>query len=104
MRIKAGFKLWFEVDGKPVMGDGRASLLKEIDECGSLSQAARNLEISYRHAHKLIQDLNKRCGNDILESSIGGRKGGGTKLTPHGKKIVEDFCEMREAIENITGR
>ncbi|MEE9116124.1 MAG: hypothetical protein V3U09_04425 [Thermoplasmata archaeon] len=101
---EADFKLWFEVDGKPVIGDGTASLLPEIDDYGSLSQAAMNLEISYRQAYKQIQNLNKRCGKDVLESSIGGKKGGGTKVTQYGKKMIEDSFALREAIEHMTRR
>ena len=54
------FKLWFEVEGKPVIGEGRADLLLEIYECGSLSKAAKKLNISYRRAHDLVNSINER--------------------------------------------
>lgn len=104
MEITPNFKLWMEIGGKPILGEGRADLLKEIDKCGSLSQAARNLEISYRHAHNLIGNLNKRCGFKVIESSIGGSKGGGMKLTKIGKQLLEDYLLLKENIYDILNK
>jgi molybdate transport system regulatory protein len=98
MNIKPGFKLWLEVDGKPILGDGRAELLSEIDKCGSLSKAARNLDISYRHAHSLVENLNERCGRTILESSIGGSDGGGMRITDFGMELVNEFANIKKEI------
>ena len=100
MTIKVGYKLWFEVDKKPIMGPGRASLLKYINEYGSLSAAARHLNISYRHAYMLIKDLNRRCGEPIIETTIGGKDGGGMKLTSFGKKLLLKFGQVEERIRS----
>ncbi len=91
MGMKLGYKLWFEVEGKMVMGPGRAELLQAIDELGSLSAAARKMDLSYRHAYQLVQDLNDRCGEQVLVSSIGGKTGGGMSLTPFGRELLEKF-------------
>lgn len=98
MKIEPKFKLWFEVDGKPVIGEGRADLLLEIYECGSLSKAAENLGISYRQAHNLIGNLNERYGEKIIETAIGGVRGGGTQLTDAGKRLVENYLLLKEKI------
>jgi molybdate transport system regulatory protein len=91
MDMKLGYKLWFEVEGKMVMGPGRAELLHAIDEVGSLSGAARKMDLSYRHAYQLVQDLNERCGEKVLISSIGGKTGGGMSLTPYGRELLAEF-------------
>ena len=91
MGMKLGYKLWFEVEGKMVMGPGRAELLHAIDELGSLSAAARKMDLSYRHAYQLVQDLNERCGEQVLISSIGGKMGGGMSLTPYGRELLVEF-------------
>jgi molybdate transport system regulatory protein len=91
MGMKVGYKLWFEVEGKMVMGPGRAELLHAIDELGSLSAAARKMDLSYRHAYQLVQDLNDRCGECVLISSIGGKTGGGMSLTPYGRELLAEF-------------
>ncbi|WP_333653157.1 winged helix-turn-helix domain-containing protein [Dissulfurispira sp.] len=48
MEIKS--KLWIEVDGEPVFGRGRRFLLQAIDKYGSINQAAKEINISYRRA------------------------------------------------------
>ncbi len=101
MELNPNFKLWLEVEGKTVIGEGRARLLQEIDNCGSLSKAAKNLEISYRHAHDLIGNLNERCGQNILETTIGGEKGGGTRLTVTGKQLLKDFFQLKKKIVKL---
>jgi molybdate transport system regulatory protein len=100
MTMKLGYKLWFEVDGKHVMGPGRAELLMAIDECGSLSAAARKLDVSYRHAYLLVQNLNDRCGRCVIESSIGGKTGGGMTLTDFGKELLVKFEVANEKIRS----
>ena len=99
MNPQARFKLWFEVDGKPVIGDGRVELLASIDECGSLSEAARRGGISYRQAYNLISILNRRCGVRIVETSIGGKSGGGTRLTGEGQKLVREYVSLKRDLE-----
>lgn len=101
MKMTTNFKIWMEIDGKPVIGEGKANLLREIDRCGSLSKAASNLGISYRHAYNLIHSLNERCSQKIIETSVGGAKGGGTRLTKAGRQLVEDFTIMEMKLKEF---
>lgn len=101
MQFKPKFKLWLEANNKSVLGEGRAKLLKEIDKTGSLMKSAKNLKISYRHAFKLIEGLNKRVGEKVIETKIGGEKGGGMKLTELGKKMLREYYLARERIEEF---
>ncbi len=104
MKIVPNFKLWLEADGKSVIGDGRAELLREIDQCGSLSQAARNLGISYRHAYKLIENLNERCGQTIIETSIGGSDGGGMRITEFARELIKEFAILKNEMTKYINR
>jgi len=88
------------MDGKPIIGEGKADLLMEIYETGSLSAAARNLNISYRHAHEMVSELNERCGMEIIATEVGGASGGGTRLTKKGRKLVESYLAMKDGLEN----
>lgn len=66
-------------------------LLKAIDETGSLSKAAKTLKISYKKAWSLIDSVNKSAKKPITITSIGGKGGGGAKLTSYGKSLIIAF-------------
>ena len=67
------------------------NVLKAIDKTGSLSKAAKTLNMSYKKAWSLIDAVNKRAKKPVTESSIGGKDGGGAKLTKYGKNLIEVY-------------
>ena len=69
-------KVWLEDDGETVMSEGRAALLAEIDLVGSLSTAAKNLHMSYKHARNLIDSLQGRGNEPIVIATRGGHSRG----------------------------
>lgn len=84
-------RIWIEADGNTLLGEGRVTLLKAIDETGSLSKAAKSLNMSYKKAWSLIDAVNKRAKKPVTESNIGGKDGGGAKLTKYGKQLIQVF-------------
>lgn len=96
MNYKIKSRIWIEADGDILLGEGRVSLLKAIDETGSLSKAAKSLGMSYKKAWSLIDTVNKRAEKPITTSSIGGKGGGGAQLTDYGKSLVETFETINE--------
>ncbi|MEW6357529.1 MAG: LysR family transcriptional regulator [Planctomycetota bacterium] len=97
-RIKPRSKIWIELDGRYLMGDGRAALLQAIDRCGSIIGAARELCISYRHAWGYIQKVESRLGMKIVETRRGGAQGGRTSLTKRGKDFLQKYLDFRAGI------
>lgn len=82
------------------IGPGKIALLEHIDSSGSLSQAARELGMSYRRAWLLLDDLNHTFAGPVATTSAGGAGGGGAVLTPFGKKLIATFRDIeREASE-----
>jgi molybdate transport system regulatory protein len=71
-------------------------LLELIAETGSISEAARQMEMSYRRAWLLIDEVNGIFGKPVVETATGGAGGGGAKITPLGEAVVAAF----RAIEN----
>ncbi|MBT8253045.1 MAG: LysR family transcriptional regulator [Bacteroidia bacterium] len=84
-------RIWIEVDGAILLGEGRVSLLRAIAETGSISSAAKSLNMSYKKAWSLINAVNDRAKHPVISSSIGGKGGGGAKLTDYGRKLVKTF-------------
>ena len=89
MKIKS--KIWIETEEGILIGEGRVQLLKMIDNTGSLSKAAKALDMSYQKAWRLMDSSNKHTKQALIITSIGGKKGGGTTLTTYGKQLVNTF-------------
>ncbi len=96
MKYKIKSRIWIEADGNILLGEGRVSLLKAIDETGSLSKAAKSLGMSYKKAWSLIDAVNSRAEKPVITTSIGGKSGGGTELTSYGKSLVIAFETINE--------
>jgi len=99
MEIKS--KLWIEVDGEPVFGRGRRFLLQAIDKYGSINQAAKEINISYRKAWSYIKAMEERLGIKLVERHAGGKNGGGAKLTDEARGFLKKYEMMEEGIREI---
>lgn len=94
MEVKS--KVWLENGGKLAFGIGKCRILKEIARTGSINKAAKNLDMSYRHAWSYISSSEKRLGKPILVKAKGGERGGGTILTEYAKDLLEKFEKLEE--------
>lgn len=95
MKIKS--KIWIETDEGIIISEGRIQLLKLIDATGSLNKAAKEMNISYQKAWKLVDASNKASKLPLVETQVGGNKGGGTVITPYGKSLIESFEKINKA-------
>jgi len=86
MEIKA--KFWIENKGEVVLGGGKTALLLAVDRFGSIQRAADEFGMSYRHAWGAIRRIENRAGFKIVNTKLGGKEGGGARLTPKGKTFV----------------
>jgi molybdate transport system regulatory protein len=97
-------KVWLEKDGKLLMGRGRATLLERIDQLGSISAAARSMNLTYRNAWLWVQAMNSMVPEPLVEKFAGGPRGGRARLTGDGRRIVEEYqqqrARLREALDS----
>jgi len=84
-------RLWIEGPEGTFLGYGRVVLLERIREHGSISAAARSMEMSYRHAWDLVDSMNRQSRCPVVEKSTGGRGGGGAGVTEAGERAIECF-------------
>lgn len=96
MSYKIKSRIWIEYDDHVLLGEGRVQLLKAIEETGSLSKAAKTLNISYKKAWDLIDSVNKSAEQPVTINSIGGKGGGGAHLTAYGKSLIRVFDEINQ--------
>src|SRR6476619_3928266 len=84
-------EIWMTVGGEHLGGPGRIALLAKIGECGSITQAAKAIRMSYKAAWDAIDAMNNLAGEPLVERLAGGKGGGGTRLTPRGAQLVANF-------------
>ncbi|MGZ4968376.1 MAG: TOBE domain-containing protein [Methylobacter sp.] len=71
-------------------------LLRAIDNCGSINQAAKQLGLSYKSAWTLIERANNKSPKTLITSETGGANGGGTCLTSSGHILLNMFTKLEE--------
>ena len=97
-------KLWIEKDGKLALSDYRVRLLRLIDETGSLSDAAAAMQLSYRRAWGKLREIEHNLGVKLVDTAVGGAGGGGSRLTPEGRLLIERYERFRAAAEQDVAR
>jgi molybdate transport system regulatory protein len=78
------------------VGPGKIALLEGIQRAGSLSQAARDLGMSYRRAWQLLASLNRSFRKPVVVTVKGGRGGGGARLTGFGRELLGRYRAFEE--------
>lgn len=76
------------------LGPGVVTILELIEREGSLNKAAQTMEISYNKAWRIVQRAEKQWDEPLLETRIGGPTGGGSKLTPAAKALLEKYHQF----------
>ena len=88
-------RIKFEPDGH--IGHGKVELLERIAASGSISAAARQMNMSYKRAWDLVEEMNRIFGKPMLETQKGGPGGGGARLTATGAAIVAHYRAIERA-------
>lgn len=83
-----------DLDGDARIGPGKIQLLENIKTCGSISAAGRAMELSYKRAWDLVDEINRICRQAAVERQTGGKNGGGAVLTPFGVTLVARYRKI----------
>lgn len=93
-------KIWLERDGRFIVSDGRAKLLRKVKDLGSLSKAAKEMGMSYRHAWGIVRRISQNAGGEVAHSTRGGKEGGITSLTPFGEEILREYENKAASLQS----
>ncbi len=96
--------MWIDGPEGTFLGFGRVVLLERIGEHGSISAAARSMNMSYRHAWDLVASMNRQAKRPLVIGTSGGRGGGGARLTPEGERAIEVFRAAWEDFKAFEAR
>jgi molybdate transport system regulatory protein len=91
-------KIWFESDGTHIFGGGLARLIENIDLLGTLQDAARASNMSYRYAWDLIRMAESHFGKVLIYRHVGGRSGGSSELSSDGLHILKVFKQLNKQV------
>ncbi len=98
-------KLEVDTEFGVFLGDTRIRLLEAIETHGSISQAAKAVPLSYKAAWDAVDAMNNLADQALVSRSTGGKNGGGTLLTDHGRKVVALYraleAEYQAALERL---
>ena len=83
------------------LGPGKVRLLELVGETGSISAAARKMDMSYRRAWLLMDELNHLFGREVIETSAGGSGGGGAKVTEFGFQVISVFRVLENEADDL---
>lgn len=93
-----------DFSGTSSIGPGKIGLLEGIERTGSLSAAARTLGMSYRRAWLLLHSTNEGFLQPVVELSVGGKDGGGTRLTDFGRQLIADYRAFEAEVDALASR
>ena len=93
-RIEPAPNVRLQIKRGVVLGPGKVALLEQIDRLGSISQAGKSMQMSYRTAWALVTAMNEHFIEPLVASSKGGAGGGGASLTPLGKEVLRRYRAM----------
>jgi len=89
-------RIWIDGPEGTFIGWGRVNLLEQIREQGSITKAAKSLEMAYRHAWDLVDSMNRQSKMPFVEITAGGKGGGGARVTEEGERAIRLFRRFAE--------
>ncbi len=84
------------------MGPGKADLLEAIDREGSISAAGRAMGMSYRRTWLLVDAMNRCWDLPLVETAMGGKQGGGARVTELGHGILRQYRALQSDIDRTS--
>src|SRR6202171_1790726 len=83
-----------DLDSEGRIGPGKIQLLENIRSCGSISAAGRAMDMSYKRAWDLVDEINRICRHPAIARQTGAKTGGGAVLTPFGMSLVARYRKI----------
>lgn len=103
-KLQVRSKIWLEIDGEPVFGQGREELLRLIHEGHSINAAAKAMGVPYRKAWTYIDAMEKRLGFSLVNRQKGGVGGGVSSLTSQAVALLEKFALLQRGFNDRVNR
>lgn len=90
------FRIRIVLGEDAMLGPGKADLLENIRATGSIAAAGRSMSMSYKRAWSLVEEMNSVFRDPLVDSTRGGAKGGGARLTEAGELVLANYRKLEE--------
>lgn len=90
----AGLRIRLVFSSGGWIGPGKADMLEGIRATGSIAAAGRRLGMSYKRAWSLVETLNVMFEGPLVESTRGGARFGGARLTEQGERVLALYRKL----------
>ncbi len=100
-RIRA--RIWVTGSDAGYLGVGKVTLLERIGEYGSISRAAKSMDMSYKRAWQLVEEMNALTDQPLVAKETGGRGGGGAEVTDKGRAAIRLYRELEDRLADFLG-
>lgn len=105
MKLRISGRIWLETVStdsiERFMGIGRLELLEHIQRTGSINQAAKAMNMSYKRAWDLVHSMNTQAETPLVSTQTGGEKGGGAIITETGQKYLTYYRGLHERFQQF---
>jgi molybdate transport system regulatory protein len=99
----ASMSLRIDLPNGSRLGPGKVVLLEAVHRHRSISAAARDIDMSYRRAWLLIDDVNRAFCEPVVETFPGRSQGAGAALTPFGERLVAVYRAAEQRCRTAAG-
>lgn len=86
------------------LGNRRIALLEQIEQTGSISQAARNIGMSYKAAWDAVDAINNLSEKPVVIRIVGGARGGGSEVTRFGRGLINTYRLLQKEYQQLLQR
>ncbi len=97
-------RVWIDGPEGTFIGYGRVVLLERIMQHGSITKAAKSMQMAYRHAWDLVDSMNRQADEPMVELATGGKGGGGARVTETGKRAIKLFWKFHDDFQSFIKR
>jgi molybdate transport system regulatory protein len=102
--LQVSGNLWLGRKGQTLLGGYRIDLLESIERTGTLTQAAKDVGLSYKAAWDAVDAMNNLAEKPLVVRSAGGRAGGHSGLTEHGRRLVQLYRLLESGWQQLLTR
>ena len=89
--------VFLDDNGDKFFGEGPSRLLHAVEATGSLRAAAQSMGMAYTKALRLVTHAERALGFAVITRAVGGKSGGGSRLTPEGKEWLTRYDAYKAA-------